>query len=138
MKKKIYDLATLWLTLSVCFFLVEYFTEWLEVVTLGGLVAGSFIEGFFMLLGTGVMRLLVSRDFKQAPLARLTAYGGDLAKALIALAAFSWEGALTLSHVMPSYVLHTNVGHLLFLLLVYPVVALALDLVCKRELTNGN
>ena len=52
LKEKMYNLATLWLTLSVLFFfLAEYLTGWLEVVTLGGLVAGAFIEGFFVLLG---------------------------------------------------------------------------------------
>lgn len=57
LKEKMYNLATLWLTLSVLFFLVEYLTGWLEVVTLGGLVAGAFIEGFFVLLGLKLMRI---------------------------------------------------------------------------------
>ena len=63
LKEKMYNLATLWLTLSVLFFLVEYLTGWLEVVTLGGLVAGAFIEGFFVLLGLKLMRIVVNKSF---------------------------------------------------------------------------
>ena len=51
MKERFYNWATMWLTLSVLFFLVEYGTNWLEVVTLGGLVAGAFIEGFIVNMG---------------------------------------------------------------------------------------
>ena len=43
LKEKMYDFATLWLTASVLFFIIEYVTNMLQVVTLGGLVAGSFI-----------------------------------------------------------------------------------------------
>ena len=51
MKERFYNWATMWLTLSVLFFLVEYSTNWLEVVTLGGLVVGAFIEGFIVNMG---------------------------------------------------------------------------------------
>ena len=54
-----YNLATMWLTLSVIFFLCEYVTGMLQVVTLGGLVAGSFIEGAFMCLGLNLMHVIV-------------------------------------------------------------------------------
>lgn len=39
----LYDLFTLWLTLCGVFFAVIYFTEIINVVTLGGLVAGSML-----------------------------------------------------------------------------------------------
>ena len=68
MKERFYNWATMWLTLSVIFFLVEYGTNWLEVVTLGGLVAGAFIEGFIVNMGLGLMWLIVSKPFKQAQL----------------------------------------------------------------------
>lgn len=136
MKNKLYNWATLWLTYSVIFFLVEYLTDWLEVVTLGGLVAGAFLEGFFLLLGTGLMRIIVSKDFKRLPLKLALLRKRDILKALVVVAAFSWEGALTLSHVMPGYTLHTYVYHLLFLLLLYPLAAITLDLICKKEQTN--
>ncbi|MGM9569675.1 MAG: hypothetical protein ACI3XC_06325, partial [Phascolarctobacterium sp.] len=69
MKERFYNWATMWLTLSVIFFLVEYATNWLEVVTLGGLVAGAFIEGFIVNMGLGLMWLIVSKPFKEAALA---------------------------------------------------------------------
>ena len=40
-----YNLFTQWLTLSVIFFLGNYAFNFIEVVTLGGLVAGSFLMG---------------------------------------------------------------------------------------------
>ena len=40
-----YNLFTQWITLSVIFFLVNYACNFIEVVTLGGLVAGSFLIG---------------------------------------------------------------------------------------------
>ena len=68
MKEKFYNWATMWLTLSVIFFLVEYLTDWLEVVTLGGLVAGAFIEGFIVNMGLGLMWRIVSKEFRTAEL----------------------------------------------------------------------
>lgn len=38
-----YSIFTQWITLSVIFFLIIYSTEILDVVTLGGLTAGSFM-----------------------------------------------------------------------------------------------
>lgn len=38
-----YNIFTQWITLSVIFFLTIYGTEILDVVTLGGLIAGSFM-----------------------------------------------------------------------------------------------
>ena len=40
-----YNLFTQWITLSVIFFLANYACNFIEVVTLGGLVAGSFLIG---------------------------------------------------------------------------------------------
>ena len=75
MKERFYNWATMWLTLSVIFFLVEYATNWLEVVTLGGLVAGAFIEGFIVNIGLGLMWLIVSKSFKKAQLAEALQQG---------------------------------------------------------------
>lgn len=38
---RIYEMVTQWVTLSLLFFIVEYNIDLLQVVTLGGLVAGS-------------------------------------------------------------------------------------------------
>ncbi|MDO4922299.1 MAG: hypothetical protein Q4E64_10820 [Phascolarctobacterium sp.] len=139
MKERIYDAATMWLTLSVIFFLVEYLTDWLEVVTLGGLVAGSFIEGAVVLLGLKLMGAIVSRDFLQGSLRQACSRSVELLKALIVTAAFAWEGVLTLCHLLPGYTLHSHALHLLFLLAVYPLTAIALELqIREKEPAHGN
>lgn len=38
-----YNLFTKWITLAMLFFLINYTFDFIEVVTLGGLVAGSFM-----------------------------------------------------------------------------------------------
>lgn len=44
---RIYEFLTQWFTLGFLFFAVDYFTTWLEVVTLGGLLAGSMLIGLW-------------------------------------------------------------------------------------------
>lgn len=127
LKEKMYNLATLWLTLSVLFFLVEYLTGWLEVVTLGGLVAGAFIEGFFVLLGLKLMRIVVNKSFLAKPFVQALHEHSDLVKALIVAAAFSWEGVLTICRGLPGYTLHDHMAHFMFLLVVYPLIGIALE-----------
>ena len=140
MKERFYNWATMWLTLSVIFFLVEYATNWLEVVTLGGLVAGAFIEGFIVNMGLGLMWLIVSKSFKQVELSEAMAMYTELAKAIVVVAAFVWEGAITLAKLMPGYTMHTTLPHLIFLLLVYPLVGIFLEILIRKRstLVNGN
>ena len=140
MKERFYNWATMWLTLSVIFFLVEYATTWLEVVTLGGLVAGAVIEGFIVNMGLGLMWLIVSKPFKQAELSEAMAMYTELAKAIVVVAAFVWEGAITLAKLMPGYTMHTTLPHLIFLLLVYPLVGIVLEILIRKRstLVNGN
>ncbi|MEE1194001.1 MAG: hypothetical protein U0K79_04300 [Phascolarctobacterium sp.] len=140
MKERFYNWATMWLTLSVIFFLVEYTTNWLEVVTLGGLVAGAVIESFIVNMGLGLMWLIVSKPFKQAELAEAMAMYTELAKAIVVVAAFVWEGAITLAKLMPGYTMHTTLPHLIFLLLVYPLVGIVLEILIRKRstLVNGN
>ena len=139
MKEKFYNWATMWLTLSVIFFLVEYLTDWLEVVTLGGLVAGAFIEGFIVNMGLGLMWRIVSRDFREAELKAALTMNMELLKAIVVVAAFTWEGVITLAKLMPGYTLHGHVLHLLFLLVVYPLVGIVLEIISRRStITNGN
>ena len=133
MKEKLYNFATLWLTLSVIFFIIEYVTDWLEVVTLGGLVAGSFIEGFIVNLGLGLMWKVVGKEMRTASIATFFQPTSELAKALIIVAAFTWEGALILSHVMPGYTLHTYLPHVVFLLMIYPALAISLDIIARQH-----
>ena len=133
MKERFYNWATMWLTLSVLFFLVEYGTNWLEVVTLGGLVAGAFIEGFIVNMGLGLMWLIVSKPFKEASVTEALGMYSDLAKAIVVTAAFVWEGAITLAKLMPGYTMHSTVPHLVFLLLIYPLMGIVLEKIIRRR-----
>lgn len=140
MKAKIYNLATLWLTLSVLFFLVEYATGWLEVVTLGGLVAGAFIEGVFVVIGLKLKRFVVSKRVYFS-LTQFVANRSDALKALVVTAAFSMEGVLTICRALPGYSLNFSIPHAIFLLLVYPLLALDLEQIIMVEgavASNGN
>ena len=133
MKERFYNWATMWLTCSVIFLLVEYATDWLEVVTLGGLVAGAVIEGFIVNMGLGLMWLIVSKPFKEASVTEALGMYGDLAKAIVVTAAFVWEGAITLAKLMPGYTMHSTVPHLMFLLLIYPLVGIVLEKIIRRR-----
>ena len=138
MKERFYNWATMWLTLSVIFFLVEYATTWLEVVTLGGLVAGAVIEGFIVNIGLGLMWLIVSKSFKQVELAEAMTMYTELAKAIVVVAAFVWEGVITLAKLMPGYTMHTTLPHLIFLLLVYPLVGIILEILIRKRSNSSN
>ena len=133
MKERFYNWATMWLTCSVIFLLVEYATDWLEVVTLGGLVAGAVIEGFIVNMGLGLMWLIVSKTFKEASVTEALGMYGDLAKAIVVTAAFVWEGAITLAKLMPGYTMHSTVPHLVFLLLIYPLMGIVLEKIIRRR-----
>lgn len=127
LKEKVYDFATLWLTASVLFFIVEYSTNLLQVVTLGGLVAGSFIEGLFMFIGLKLMHVIVSKAFKQAAWREALAMRSDALKAWLVMAAFSMEGAITVCRMLPGYELNFTLLHGVFLLGVYPMAVLFLE-----------
>ena len=127
LKEKLYAFATLWLTASVLFFIVEYVADMLQVVTLGGLVAGSFIEGAFMFLGLKLMHVIVSREFKQANWQQALALRSDALKAWLVMAAFSMEGAITVCRMLPGYELNFTAMHGLFLLVLYPAAMLFLE-----------
>lgn len=135
-----YNLATIWLTVSVLFFLAEYLTGWLEVVTLGGLAAGSFIEGAFVVLGLKLMRFIVPKDFYRASVSAALQRRADVIKALVVVAAFSLEGALTICRALPGYALNFSIAHGIFLILVYPALAVVLEktIQSKEQEANGN
>ncbi len=140
LKNTIYNLATMWLTLSVIFFIVEYLTGWLVVVTLGGLVAGAFIEGVFMLIGLKLVQLATSKEFFLAPLKQALTMRTEAAKALVVVAALSLEGAINLCRMLPGYELNFGVAHGIFLLLLYPGAALVLQKQINSggQVENGN
>ncbi|WP_293722093.1 hypothetical protein [uncultured Phascolarctobacterium sp.] len=134
-----YNLATMWLTLSVIFFLCEYVTGMLQVVTLGGLVAGSFIEGAFMCLGLQLMHVIVDKKFLLTRLQELAKRRNDSLKAMLVMAAFSLEGAVTVCRMLPGYDLNFGIMHGIFLLLLYPAAAIFLDkLMLKEQMEHAN
>lgn len=61
-----YNLFTQFLTLSVIFFLANYFFDFIEVVTLGGLVVGSFLFGAWTTLVERLARRLPNFTSKAA------------------------------------------------------------------------
>lgn len=61
-----YNLFTQWLTLGVIFFMANYALNFIEVVTLGGLVAGSFILAAWTTLVERLARNLPSFTGKAA------------------------------------------------------------------------
>lgn len=140
LKEKLYYLATAWLTLSFIFFIVEYCTDWLQVVTLGGLVAGAFIEGMVMVAGLKLMKLIVSKDFYAISIKQVHTYYSDFIKALVVTAAFSLEGTITICRVLPGYTLEFSLVHGIFLLLIYPVIAIFIEkiLMEKEQEKHGN
>lgn len=129
----------MWLTLSVIFFLCEYVTGMLQVVTLGGLVAGSFIEGAFMCLGLQLMHVIVDKKFLLTRLQELAKRRNDSLKAMLVMAAFSLEGAVTVCRMLPGYDLNFGIMHGIFLLLLYPAAAIFLDkLMLKEQMEHAN
>lgn len=64
-----YNIFTQWITLSVIFFLANYLLKMIDVVTLGGLVAGSALLGAWMTAAERVMRRLSNFTGKAAVVA---------------------------------------------------------------------
>ena len=100
---------------------------------MGGLVAGAVIEGFIVNMGLGLMWLIVSKPFKEASVTEALGMYSDLAKAIVVTAAFVWEGAITLAKLMPGYTMHSTVPHLMFLLLIYPLMGIVLEKIIRRR-----
>lgn len=138
LKKKLYDFMTMWLTMSLIFFCAEYFTEWLEVVTFGGLVVGSGVVGLFAVFGLALGRRVASKELYQGNLSGTEAYM-EWAKALVVTAAFIWQGVLTICRVLPGYTMHSTLSHTVFLLLLLPLTGVKLHmLIKKKEQEHGN
>lgn len=133
MKDKLYDLVLLWLTLSVFFFVAEYLTNWLQVVTLGGLILGASIEGIFVVLGIKLMKVVINKDFYKSSFRNFINKRSEFLKALVVVAAFSWEGVLTLVRALPGYSMNGDFFHTVFLLLLYPSVAIYIDLLLSNK-----
>lgn len=123
---RIYEFCTQWLTLGMLFFVIDYHTQWLDVVTLGGLVAGSLIIACWTVmldrLGRRLALLAVPMLSEGYPRPQ-NALPGVLHKALVLMGIFA--GVYLLCQVLPGYTLTVS-GSLVTFLIVYGLVAIAL------------
>lgn len=63
----------------------------------------------------------------------------DSLKAMLVMAAFSMEGAVTVCRMLPGYDLNFGIMHGIFLLLLYPAAAIVMDkLMLKEQMEHGN
>lgn len=106
----LYSYGTLWLTLSVLFFLFNYIFEFLDVVTLGGLVAGSFMLGTWGLWLELLLRKIeayvaeIDRKIKQKdPQAPLFSSRSRYICKFFFLYAFNLLGIYMLVQILPGY-----------------------------------
>lgn len=100
-----YNIFTQWITLSVIFFVANYLLEIIEVVTLGGLVAGSALLGVWTTAAERVARRLPAFTGKAAVVAALI------------------MGVQLLCQLLPGYSLETS-GTLVICLVIYGAVAI--------------
>lgn len=110
-----YNIFTQWLTLSVIFFAVIYQTEWLEVVTLGGLLTGTTLLAAFV---TVLVRLC----------RRLPAVAG-----CVVAAAGTLVGMELLCRLLPGYVIADRLILTVFLALYGCVAARMADILERMD-----
>ena len=114
-----YNLFTQWIALSVIFFLANYAFIFIEVVTLGGLVAGSFI--------IGAWTVLVERFTKH-----LTNFTGKAA-----VCAGVLLGAQALEIVLPSYNVEAS-GAVVVFLVIYSALAMFIGKLLNERYSDAN
>ncbi len=103
-----YNIFTQWLTLSVIFFAVIYNTQWLEVVTLGGLLTGTALLAAFATLLVRICRRLPVWTFRAVVIAG-TMFATEL-----------------LVQLLPGYVI-SDMPSLTVFLVLYALMAVVLD-----------
>lgn len=108
-----YNIFTQWFTLSVIFFAVIYNTEWLEVVTLGGLLTGTTLLSALVTIMVRLFR-------------RLPAY--TCRAAVIAGTLLSME---LLRYLLPGYVVADQLALTVFLVL-YGILAVMINNILDR------
>ena len=114
-----YNLFTQWITLSVMFFLANYAFNFIEVVTLGGLVAGSFI--------IGACTVLVECFTKHLP--NFTGKAAVVAGVLL--------GALALEIVLPGYKVEAS-GAVVVFLIIYSAFAIFIGKLLNERYSDAN
>jgi len=130
MKQKLFDFLTLWVTLSVLFFIIVYATNVINVVTLGGLFAGSFLVGFIIYLGLCV-RTKVAKG-------TVIAFSGDfsfirLMEAWLCMAAFCHEAVLMTTRAFPGWTYDLTPVSAIFVLVVLPFLSVYIDQIISKE-----
>jgi len=114
-----YNLFTQWIALSVIFFLANYAFIFIEVVTLGGLVAGSFI--------IGAWTVLVERLSKRLP--NFTGKAAVVAGVLL--------GVQALEIVLPGYNVEAS-GAVIVFLIIYSALAIFIGKLLNERYSDAN
>ena len=114
-----YNLFTQWITLSVICFLANYTFNFIEVVTLGGLVAGSFILGAWVTLVERLAKGLPNFTGKAAVCA-----GGLL-------------GVQALEFVLPGYNVEAS-GAVVMFLIIYSALAIFIGKLLNERYSDAN
>lgn len=129
MKEKFFNFLTLWVTLSTLFFIINYATNVINVVTLGGLFAGSFLVGFIIYLG------LCARE----KVAKGTVFSKEdfnvtrLLEAWLCMAAFCHEAVLMTTRAFPGWTYDLTPFSLVFVLVVLPFISVYIDQIISKE-----
>ncbi|MCQ2359027.1 MAG: hypothetical protein MJ055_03065 [Phascolarctobacterium sp.] len=130
MKQKLFNFLTLWVTLSVLFFIINYATNIIDVVTLGGLFAGSFIVGFIIYSGLAVRNKVV-----KGPV--LTTKDGinitHVLEAWLTMAAFCHESVLMTTRALPGWTYEMTIPSILFVLVALPCISIYIDEIISKE-----
>jgi len=114
-----YNLFTQWITLSVICFFANYTFNFIEVVTLGGLVAGSFI--------IGAWTVLVERLSKRLP--NFTGKAAVVAGVLL--------GVQALEIVLPGYNVEAS-GAVIVFLIIYSALAIFIGKLLNERYSDAN
>ena len=109
-----YNLFTEWITLATLFFLANYLMTFVEVVTLGGLVAGSFLIGAW----TTLVELLSRR------LPKFTGKAAVCAGVLL--------GVQALESLLPGYKVEAT-GSLVVFLVIYSGLAILIGKILNER-----
>lgn len=124
LKHKLFNSLIIWVLLSSIFFIVELCTHWIEAYSTAKLAAGGAIEGLFVFIGLKIAIKVANNNFFLCSYKNMCTKYTDFFKTIIILAACSWQGVLTLSRINISYVLRFDILHCLFLLIMYPIIAI--------------
>lgn len=133
---RIYEFCTQWLSLGMLFFIVDYYTEWLEVVTLGGLVAGSLLIGLWTTaldrLGSACAARISACAQPQPwqPHRQASALPEMIHKGIVLLGVL--VGVYGISKILPGYSLELT-GQFIVCLLAYGLVAISLGKSLERK-----